>query len=216
MTHYQRPSYACFIIGAYSCCPFDTSCWCHPSYLDASISAQRRQVEQRICEPINCSHFINVLSVHHCSSGFVMASYGWRSSVSGLPGIRSILIDVLSKRNVRWMVQLPPSITPPSFFRLAWTNWDVGDAGKLAATRGSCNGEVHPRAWLCSSGKIFHFRLFLHMHVTRSGSRDAMGLAESTLTVNRNNSSRKIRWRKPAQNTLEHGFTALPEEHICW
>lgn len=85
--------------------------------------------------PINCSHFINVLSVHHCSSGFVMASYGWRSSVSGLPGIRSILIDVLSKRNVKWMVQLPPSITPPSFLRLAWTNWENISCRRCRETR---------------------------------------------------------------------------------
>ena len=96
-THYIANTWAMLTVyGAYSCESIRAAVWqgkthrhqsrhilhCLMPFIFSSTETWSR--------PIGCPLFINVLSAHYCSSGFMRSSYGW--NVSALTGIRSIPI----------------------------------------------------------------------------------------------------------------------------
>ena len=163
-THYIANTWAMLTVyGGYSCESIRAAVWqgkthrhqsCHILHCLMPFIFSSTETWSR---PIGCPLFINVLSGHYCSSGFMRSSYGW--NVSALTGIRSIRIvpnAILDGATIS--LNNATAFSSPGLNRLRNTSRQKIQKN-TQRPEVECNEEGYHRAWLAN----FLSRLFMQM-----------------------------------------------------
>lgn len=156
-------------------------------------------------KPTDGSLSINVLSIHYCSTGFMVSFPGWNFSEGSNSFPLATDFYCSTMVHIHFVCGATTSLNDATVLPGLKRNermYPVEDAERESATRSSYNQEGYTRAWLPNTldDRNFRFKLSMHMHMTRCCPRDAVGLADEPLSQNPKILSIKLHWRKQAQS----------------